>query len=96
MAEAKITDNDTVQRCADHIASSIGDDTVLLSLERNDYFGMNTVGSRIWELLETPQPVSELCQTLQKEFSVSPDECVPDVLEFLNQLATDGLVETSS
>lgn len=95
MSETKITEHDTVRRREDAIASSIGDDTVLLSLERNDYFGINPVGTRIWELLENAQPVTKLCQRLQEEFSVSPEECRTDVLDFLNMMAEDGLVETT-
>ena len=93
MPEPQISDNDTIQRSPDLIASSIGEDTVLLSLQQNDYFGMNAVGSRIWEMLESPKPVTEICRVLQEEFSVSREECESDVLAFLNQMATDGLIK---
>ncbi len=95
MAELEITERDTVRRCQNHVMSSIGDDTVLLDLEQNDYFGMNAVGTRVWELLESARPVASLCRRLEEEFSVPPDQCQADVLAFLNQLAKEGLVEAA-
>ncbi|MEM7011500.1 MAG: lasso peptide biosynthesis PqqD family chaperone [Verrucomicrobiota bacterium] len=96
MPTTRITANDSVHRREDLLTSSIDEDTVLLSLETNNFYGINEVGSRIWELLESPIAVTNLCRQLLDEFEVSEELCREHVLLFLNSLAKDGLVEAAA
>lgn len=81
-----------VQRTDDQASAAIGDEIVLLSIEQGKYFGMDRVGSRIWELIEHPISVGDLTEHLQQKFEVEPDECERDVVEFLEQLAERNLL----
>jgi hypothetical protein len=67
-------------------------EAVLLNLDSGQYFGLNEVGTRIWQLLAElgqPQPVLD---ALLKEFDVSAAELEADVLNLLLQLAARGLI----
>jgi hypothetical protein len=75
------------------ITSDIGGETVMMSLENSAYYGVDTVGSRIWQLIEQPMAVSHLCNILQTEFEVEPETCHEDVLELLNSLHQANLIQ---
>ena len=64
----------------------------LLDAEKGKYFGLEDTSLRIWQLLETPTSVADLCQQLIAEFDVAPDACREEVREFIAQLIKEGLV----
>jgi hypothetical protein len=66
----------------------------LVPIGKTRLYRFNALGSRVWQLIERPQSVSALCETLQSEFAVSYETCERDVLNFLNQLADENLVRT--
>ena len=74
------------------LASALGDETVMMSLSRNNYYGLDEVGSRIWELLAQPQSIAQICTTLQQEFAVDAQTCQQEVTLFVQQLVDEGLV----
>ena len=45
------------------VSSEIDGEVVMMSVDQGKYFGINSVGSRIWSLLESPVSVKEMCQT---------------------------------
>ena len=65
----------------------------MLSIERGEYYGLNEVGSRIWELIEEPVSVSSVCGSILEEFDVDRPKCEKTVLEYLNQLQDLGLLK---
>jgi len=64
----------------------------MMSLEREKYYGLEGPGGRIWQLIETPRTVADVCSALLEEFEVDPDACLADVREFLSDLLKEGLV----
>ncbi len=75
------------------IFSEMDGETVMMSIERGEYYGINPIGSRIWGLLESPKKVSGLCDTLQPDYDVTPVQCAQDILLFLNQMAEKGIIK---
>jgi hypothetical protein len=76
------------------IETAIDDEVVALSIERGTCYGLNRVGSRIWNLLEKPVRISDLCATLVAAYEVNPDICERQVLDLLEELRAEGLIET--
>lgn len=68
------------------ISAEIMDETVMMSVEKGQYFGLNPVASRVWEVLAEPIQVSALCDQLRKEFDVDLETCRQDVLDLLQKL----------
>ena len=75
------------------IFSDMDGETVMMSVERGEYYGINPIGSRIWGLLESPKKVSELGDVLQPDYDVTPEQCARDVLLFLNQMLEKGIIK---
>jgi hypothetical protein len=66
---------------------------VLFSSESEVYFGVNPVGSIIWDLLPTSETFEELCAALSQRFTdVGLDRITRDVQAFLADLRANGLV----
>lgn len=77
----------------EQVSSDLAGETVLLSMTSARYYGFAGVGGRIWELLQTPARVADLCVTIQGEYDVTPAQCEADTLGFLRALATRSLIE---
>lgn len=73
---------------------TVSDGAVLLHVEEEIYFGLNAVGSRIWQLLPpTCLELNELCARLSETYTdVAPEVLEADVVELLAQLRENQLV----
>jgi hypothetical protein len=71
------------------------DELVMLSISASRYYGLNSVAARIWELLETPMTVAQICARLCEEFEVDVQECQTAVLKFANELVDNGVVHAA-
>ncbi len=74
-----------------HVVDMDGE-LVMMGLEQGEYYGMREVAAKIWQLLETPHTVAELCSTIVSEYDVEPDRCHRDVSDFLQTLRDKKLV----
>jgi hypothetical protein len=74
------------------LSQEVNGETVLLDLEGESYFGLNEVGTRIWQLLQSEQTVAEALNTLSDEYDVSREQLEIDVSELLDKLTEAGLV----
>lgn len=68
-------------------------EAVLLDLERGTYFGLDAVGTRIWQLIEQYGALATVLERLVSEFDVSTAEAAADLVDLVQQLAARGLVE---
>jgi len=93
---AKVDADSVVRRHPDLPYRVVDDEVVMLDLDQGKYFGLDSVGSRIWELAEQPVSVGDLCTRLLEEFDVSAEQCLEDVLGFLEQMVEHELVEVVS
>jgi hypothetical protein len=82
-----------VVRNQDIIFSDMDDETVMMSIEKGEYYGVNPVGRRIWELLETPSTTAGICEVLNEEYNVNPEQCCKDVLSFLVRLSEKDIIK---
>lgn len=82
----------TIVRSSDQVHGDLDGKVVLLSIENGEYYNMNEVGSRVWELLEKPITVGALIERLLTEFDVDRVKCEQEVTAFLRQLRQDRLL----
>ncbi|MFZ6689834.1 PqqD family peptide modification chaperone [Undibacterium sp. SXout11W] len=80
-------------RNLDLVAVPMDGDLVMMSISQGSYYGVNPVGSVIWEALQTPQTLEQLCQVVVKEFAVDADTCVKDVQTFVTQMLDAKVVQ---
>jgi coenzyme PQQ synthesis protein D (PqqD) len=81
-----------ITRSAGVIDAEIDREIVALSIERGICYGLNRVGSRIWNLVANPVRVAELCATLVSEYNVDLDVCERETLDLLEELRAEGLI----
>jgi hypothetical protein len=56
-------------------------------------YSFNEVGSFIWQLLEVPRDVSDLVSAVGRDYAVEPSQAQENVLKFLNDMLSVGLIE---
>lgn len=76
------------------MAREVGGETVLLDLASGMYFGIDEVGTRIWELLAEGKSLGEVASTIAEEYDAAIEQINADTLEFVGQLIDKGLVVT--
>ena len=76
----------------DHVATSIGAETAVMSIKRGRYYAVGGVAERIWKMLEQPITPREICCRLQEEYDVAPAQCEAEVAAFLDKLVEEELV----
>jgi hypothetical protein len=96
MADAPIALETTVVVSANQVSTSLGHEAVILGADAGEYYGLNEVGARIWELVQQPVQVSEICAVVCAEYEVPTEECERDVLELLTELRGRGLLDVGS
>lgn len=65
---------------------------VMMNLDKGEYFMMNEVGSRIWEIISEPINVEEIINTLRNEYEIDEETCKDTVIEFLGRLDHADLI----
>lgn len=79
-----------VCRKGDWLAARIGEDLVMMSVASGCYLGLNDVGARIWDLLESPCDIDLLCLRLEAEYDVAPAVCRAEIETFVAELVRHG------
>ena len=69
----------------------LGDEAVLLDLDTQRYFGLDEVGSRLWELLAEDSRLVSARATILQEFDTDAETLDRDLEAFLGQLLDRGL-----
>jgi hypothetical protein len=90
-----ITLNQTVFQVKGNIVSSMGGEKVMLSVSKGKYFNLGEIGGEIWDIIQEPNTVRQIIETLISEYDVDQTECEEQVLSFLDHLKGEGLIETS-
>ena len=74
------------------VACTLEGEAVILHLEDGVYYGLNEVGTRVWQLVQVPRNVEQIVHALVEEFDVQPERCQKDVGAIIAELAARGLV----
>lgn len=89
-------DNTMISRNEWVLHSEVAEGFALMDVETGNYFHFDKTSARIWELLEQPQSLGQLCDALLAEYEVDKETCRDQVLEFLDKLAEHRLITRES
>jgi len=92
MKTMEITLNSRVVRSSEPVSAAAGESSVMFSVEKGSYYGLNDVATAVWRRIEAPIAVMALCADLQQVFDVPRQRCEADVLSFLQKLENKGLL----
>ena len=85
--------NSIVMQSKEIDATDLNGDTVMMNLEKGKYFALNSIGSRIWELIDEKKVVNQVIDELLEEYEVDKETCVETVIIFLNRLKDEELIK---
>jgi len=68
-------------------------ESVLLNLETEQYFGLDETGTRMWQLLTTSPSIDTAYQELLAEYDVQPETLRENLTELLGHLVEHGLLQ---
>ncbi len=91
-----LSNQSTVVAAAHQISSDLAGETVILNLDSSVYYGLDSVGTRIWNLLQQPRTVGEIRDVLVADYDVEPERAERDLIALLQKLNEVGLVEIKS
>jgi hypothetical protein len=74
----------------------IGEELLILNLEKDSFFSLNQAASRIWQLLESPTTINDLIEALLVEYEVDPAICRREVKDFIDNLRIRQMLEDTA
>jgi hypothetical protein len=83
----------TVAVAREQISSELAGEVVILNLKAGVYHGLDRTGARVWQLVQQPRRVAEIRDALLAEYDVEPQTCERDLLQFLADMAGQGLLD---
>ena len=82
---------------ADLLSSQLGEsERVMLDMDRGRYYGLEAVAATIWDAVQSPTTVAEICAVVGQIYEGEPDEIETDTLAFVQQLFDNNLITTIS
>jgi hypothetical protein len=85
--------NSTVVHHPGMVAADMDGETVMMSIEAGEYFGLNDVGTYLWEFMAEPIAISDLCQRVLDSYEVDEATCQTGVLSYVAKLMDKGAVK---
>ena len=77
------------------VSAEVDNESVLLDLETDTYFGLNRLGCQVWARLQQGLTGDEIVQHLRGQFQVPEAQLRDDVRSFLRDLQAQGLVQAA-
>ncbi len=74
------------------LCRDLGDESVLLDLATETYFGLNATGTRLWRLLTGGATIGDALATLASEFDAGAEVIDRDMTELIDELVRRGLL----
>lgn len=92
-SNGELSRSSKISRSQDPLSAQVGDEMVLMSIEKGNYYGLDTIATEIWHRVEHPIVVEDLCAQLADEYDAGMETIEKDVLALLAQFAQEGFIE---
>lgn len=73
-------------------STDLNGDKVMMNLDKGKYFALNSVGSRIWDIINEEIYVKDIINILLEEYDVEKEICENTVLNYLGVLENEELI----
>ena len=90
-----ISFSDRVTVPDDVLISNLQDESVVLNLDSERYYGLDDVGTRFLSILTTSESIEAAYDRLREEYEVDPQVLRKDLLALAEKLIEQGLIEIS-
>ncbi len=85
--DQKVTFAETV------FAQEVDGEMVLLDMESENYFGLDEVGTAIWQAMQEKETLKEVLEALLEQYEVEEEMLENDLSDFIGKLVESGLVK---
>ena len=93
MKEVSLEDSITINQ--DVVFRELDGEAVILNLATGIYFGLNEVGTRIWNLIHQHGSLQQVFETMREEYEVAQEVLERDLRQLVGLLWAKGLVDVS-
>jgi hypothetical protein len=76
----------------DILFQEVQGDAVLLDMKSGVYFGLDRVGTRMWQIMAEHSVIRDVIAAILTEFDVPEERCREDVLVLVGRLRDQGIV----
>jgi len=76
-------------------AQEVDGEMVLLDMESENYFGLDEVGTAIWQAMQEYGSLQEVFNNLLEQYDVEAEVLEHDLSDFVGKLVESGLVEVT-
>jgi Coenzyme PQQ synthesis protein D (PqqD) len=87
-----ISFSDRVRMPDDVLISNLQDESVILNLDSERYYGLDNVGTRFLSVLNTSDSIETAYEVLRDEFEVDAESLRQDLLELIENLLKQGIL----
>ena len=87
-----ISFDQNVRVTPDTLINIVGEESVLLNLKSESYYGLDEVGTRMWTALTTSDSIEAAYEMLLAEYKISAEVLQGDLQALLEKLIKRGLV----
>jgi len=92
MAPSRVSATTTLRASDTVLLRQAGDETVLLDMSSEEFFGLDGAGARMYELLAEPRSVDAVVDVMVDEYDVERAQLMADLLDLASELVERGLV----
>ena len=78
--ETKIKKNDN------WLTSDMDGETVMMDIDSGRYYALTEVGTSIWEKIDEPISLEEVCKQLGEEYEVTEEQCQQETFKFVEMI----------
>lgn len=76
----------------DVLFQALGDEGVLLNLQNSRYYGLNAVGTRMWQLLQEHGSLEPVVAQMVDEYEIDEETLRRDLEDLVSQLVAQGIL----
>src|SRR5215472_7857996 len=95
MDEHAVSLEATVAIHRDVVSRELEGEAIILNLESGTYFGLDSVGTRIWSLLQEDGSLRRTFELLEQEYDVEPERLKADILRLVEELCSNHLLSVA-
>ena len=88
-----LTLDDRMRPSPDALYKNLDGEAVLVSLKTSTYYGLDEVGTRIWELIQEKDSLADVLESVTSEYEVAEEDARGDLLRIAGELLEQGLLE---
>lgn len=90
----ELSRSSTIVVSKDVVSCDLGGETAMLDMKEGVYYGLNEMGTIIWEFIQEPVTLQEIVDNILKEYEVDEETCFADLVELIEQMVENKLIET--